>query len=141
VRDPRPYDFPMTSPPSESPASPVDAAKTWKRRARIRWRIAALFGIFAVILLVSFLLLALNRGSIPIPCPPDGCPVPQADPWVAVSALGTLAAGIGAVISAIAAMLAVRAAATVQNITPAPSKEQKATTAAKKPSARRRTRR
>jgi hypothetical protein len=58
-----------------------------------------------------------------------------------VSALGTAAARIGAVISGIAAILALWAAAAAQNITPAPATEQKATFAAKKPPSRRKTKR
>jgi hypothetical protein len=133
------YDLPMTSPPSDPPASPVDAAKTWRHRARFRWRIAALLGVLAVILL--FLFLVLNTRPIAYQCPFPGCPAPQADPWVAVSALGTLAAGIGAVISAIAAILALRAAAAAKNITPAPATEQRSAVAPKKPPAKRRRKR
>ena len=135
----------MTSPPSYSPASPVGAAEAWKRRARFRRRVAALLGILAVVLFVALLGTLTHPASGPNPvctgatCSPS--PPPQADPWVAVSALGTAAAGIGAVISGIAAILALRAAAAAQNITPAPAKGQKATFAAKKPPAKRKTKR
>jgi hypothetical protein len=126
----------MTSPLSDPPASPIDAAKTWKHRARFRWGIAALLGVLAVILFFLFSALDTRTLGAGCPPPPEVCPAPQADPWVAVSALGTLAAGIGAVISAIAAMLALRAAAAAKNITPAPAMEQRSAVAAKKPPAK-----
>ena len=146
MKDPDIYDLLMTSPPSYSPASPVGAAEAWKRRARFRRRVAALLGILAVILfvvLLGTLTLPASRSNAGIcigaTCSPS--PPPQADPWVAVSALGTAAAGIGAVISGIAAILALRAAAAAQNITPAPAAEQKATFAAEKPPSKRKTKR
>ena len=149
MKDPDIYDLLMTSPPSYSPASPVGAAEAWKRRARFRRRVAALLGILAVVLFVALLGTLTLPASGPNPVctgatcspSPSPSPPPQADPWVAVSALGTAAAGIGAVISGIAAILALRAAAAAQNITPAPAKGQKATFAAKKPPAKRKTKR
>jgi hypothetical protein len=130
-RLPDTYAVPMTSPPSDSPAHPVGAAETWRRRARLRWRIAALLGIIFISLLVA----GLSTGV-----EPDGAclprPCPQADPWTAVSALGTLAAGIGAIVSSIAAILALRAASAAQNTSHAPAKEQVAVAAAAKPPAK-----
>jgi protein-S-isoprenylcysteine O-methyltransferase Ste14 len=129
----------MTAPSGYSPASPVDAARAWKRRARFRWWIAALLGVLTLIL---FFLWAREVVDLPLRHGCCGPPTkPEADPWVAVSALGTLAAGIGAVISSIAAILALRAAAATLKTTSTPVKEQSAAVAAKKPSAKRKTRR
>jgi hypothetical protein len=58
-----------------------------------------------------------------------------------VSALGTLAAGIGATISSIAAILALRAASAAQNTSHAPAKEQVIAAEAGKPPAKRKKKR
>lgn len=59
-------------------------------------------------------------------CPQPG---PLSQVWVILSALGTAAAGLGALVSGIAAILAVRAAAAAQNITAARVKERNTTAA------------
>lgn len=132
------YDFPVTSPPSYPLASPVDAAQVWRRRARFRRRIAT---VLAGLALIFVLILAstprtLTHGAS------TGSESPQADPWVVISALGTLAAGIGAIVSGIAAILAVRAAAAAtRNPTPSLAKKQTTAATANRPPAKRKKKR
>jgi len=135
------YDLPVTEKLSYSPGSPLDSAQVWQRRARFRRRTAKVLGFLCLILLVTVLegTLSIRAGSGP---PGGGSGSPEADPWVIVTALGSLAAGIGAVASGVAAILAVRAAAAVQKTTPVTDAEQQRTAvAAKKPPAKRKKKR
>jgi len=129
----------MTSPSSDPAAD--EAATTWKDRARFRWRITVLLGIFAVFLLT--LTVTLHASAPPTRCSTCiGASPSNSQPWTeTLSALGTLAAGIGALISGIAAILALRAAAAAARNT-GPIRKQNATASPpKKPPQKRKVKR
>jgi hypothetical protein len=110
-----------------------EAVKTWRARARSRWRITALLGATTVLLFLVLLILA------PVAVEPAGrscrqCPpIPQpSQVWVILSALGTLAAGLGTLVSGIAAVLALRAATAARNAATASAEKSSAKHARKR---------
>lgn len=92
-----------------------DHALAWKRRARSRWTIAACLAVVTFVLL----LLAIRLGTAPAKTNAatgsgHHSEAAPSEIWIAVSALGTLAAGVGAIVSGAAAVLAFRTAAAAQ---------------------------
>jgi len=112
-----------------------EAALTWRDRARSRTKAAWLLAGAAVIAL-GFLLNALTVGPFHIvsACRPSPCPPAQLDSlWVAVTALGTLGSGVGALVSAVSAVRANRAA---RDAIAAPVKKPRAKSSVKRTSKR-----
>jgi hypothetical protein len=83
----------------------TDEAHFWMRRARSRWKITVRLETLSILLLAFLASIAANAHS-----PPGGQPQPG-QAWVAVTAIGSLAAGVGTIVSAVAAVVAQRIAA------------------------------
>ena len=102
-----------------------EAGLAWRARARFRWKIAGVFGgitVFGAFLLIS----ALSSSShLTAGCPLGGCQqiAESSQGWTAITALGTLAAGIGTLVSATASVLALRAATAARTAAAAPAKD------------------
>jgi hypothetical protein len=102
-----------------------EAGLAWRARARFRWKIAGVFGgitVFGAFLLISAL---SSSGHLTAGCPLSGCQqiAEPSQGWTAITALGTLAAGIGTLVSATASVLALRAAAAARTAAAAPAKD------------------
>jgi len=98
-----------------------EAGLAWRARARFRWKIAGVFGgitVFGAFLLISALSSPAHLTAL---CPQGGCQqiAEPSQGWTAITALGTFAAGIGALVSATASVLALRAAAAARTATAA----------------------
>ncbi len=83
----------------------TDEAQFWMRRARSRWKITARLEALSILLLALLASIAANAHSLP------GGPAQLGQAWVAVTAIGSLAAGVGTIVGAVAAVVAQRIAA------------------------------
>ncbi len=83
----------------------TDEAQFWMRRARSRWKITARLEALSILLLALLASIAANAHS------PPGGPAQLGQAWVAVTAIGSLAAGVGTIVGAVAAVVAQRIAA------------------------------
>jgi hypothetical protein len=118
------YSLPVTTPDGQHSAVADEAALASRDRARSRWKVA---GIFVAIAILGVLILSFELAARPHTqgaCPSPGCPTAEpSQVWVAITALGAFAAGVGTLVSAIAAVLALRAATAARTAAAAPVKK------------------